>query len=485
MEQLAYHDLRSFVEAAKKVSDWRQIDGADWDGEIGALVESAAELVPQPPMLIFDKIKGYPAGYRVLSLPYAAYKRVALSFGLSTEMSKLELVRAIARKIKSTKPIPPREVKSSPLMENVMEGDRVDLLRFPALRFHEQDGGRYIGTGDCLINADIEGGFINMGTYRMQLHERNLLGLWMSPGQHGRLVCMKYWEQGKSCPVVVTFGMHPMIFALAHTKIAWGQSEIDHAGGLIGAPVEIIRGPHTGLPIPATSEIAIEGEVPPPKVESRAEGPFGEWPGYYSGGTIGTGEPQPVIKVKAIYHRNDPILEDEAPLWPGAVKIDANPTAGILWDQLENAGIQDIVGVYNHTSYLCVVAIKQRYAGHAKQAGLAALACSSAARNGRYVVVVDEDIDPSNLKEVMWAMMTRVDPATNIDLIDGCWSTPLDPRMPPSKRETRDHTNSRAVFYAVRPFEWRDKFPKVSRTSRELREAVVKKFSNIVPFPKG
>jgi 4-hydroxy-3-polyprenylbenzoate decarboxylase len=485
MEQLAYHDLRSFVEAAKKVSDWREIEGADWDGEIGALVESAAELVPQPPMLIFDKIKGYPAGYRVLSLPYAAYKRVALSFGLSTEMTKLELVRAIARKIKSTKPIPPREVKTSPIMENVMEGDKVDLFKFPALRFHEQDGGRYIGTGDCLINADMEGGFINMGTYRMQLHEKNLLGLWMSPGQHGRLVCMKYWEQGRSCPVVVTFGMHPMVFALAHTKIAWGQSEIDHAGGLIGAPLDIIRGPHTGLPIPASSEIAIEGEVPPPKMESRAEGPFGEWPGYYSGGTIGTGEQQPVIKVKAIYYRNDPILEDEAPLWPGAIKIDANPTAGILWDQLESAGIQDIAGVYNHTSYLCVVAIKQRYAGHAKQAGLAALACSSAARNGRYVVVVDEDIDPSNIKEVMWAMMTRVDPATNIDLIDGCWSTPLDPRMPPSKRESRDHTNSRAVFYAVRPFEWRDKFPKVSRTSRELREAVVKKFSGVIPFPKG
>src|SRR5262249_51493235 len=89
MEQLAYHDLRSFVEAAKKVSDWRQIDGADWDGEIGALVESTAELVPQPPMLIFDKIKGYPAGHRVLSLPYAPYKRLAPSFRLSTEMTKL------------------------------------------------------------------------------------------------------------------------------------------------------------------------------------------------------------------------------------------------------------------------------------------------------------------------------------------------------------------------------------------------------------
>ena len=485
MESLGYNDLRGFIEEAKKVSDWREIDGADWNGEIGALVESTAELVPQPPMLIFNRIKGYPAGFRVLSLPYASYKRVAVAFGLSPDRSKLEIVRQVARKIKSARPIPPEIVKTSPLMENVMEGDKVDLFKFPAVRFHEQDGGRYIGTGDCLINADVEGKFINMGTYRMQLHERNLLGLWMSPGQHGRLVCMKYWEQGKSCPVVATFGLHPIVFALSHTKIAWGQSELDNVGGVIGRPLEILRGPLTGLPIPASSEIAIEGEVPPPNVESRAEGPFGEWPGYYSGGTLGTGEPQPVIKVKAVYYRNDPILEDEAPLWPGAVKIDANPTSGILWDQLESAGIQDIVGVYNHTPYLTVVAIKQRYAGHAKQAGHAALTCSAAARNGRYVVIVDEDIDPTNMKEVLWAMMTRVDPATNIDIVDGCWSTPLDPRMPPSKRESKDHTNSRAIFFAVRPFEWRDKFPKTSRTSRELREEVVKKFGNVIPFPKG
>lgn len=484
MESICYEDLRGFVEEAKKVSDWKLIEGADWDREIGALVESTAELIPQPPMLLFDRIKGYPPGFRVLSLPYAAYKRVALAFGLPTDKSKLELVRLAARKIKSARPIPPEEVKSSPLLENVMEGNKVDLFKFPALRFHEQDGGRYIGTGDCLINADLEGNLVNMGTYRMQLHDSNLLGLWMSPGQHGRLICMKYWEQGKSCPVVATFGLHPLVFSVSHTKIAWGQPELDFAGGIMGRPLKVLRGPLTGLPIPASSEIAIEGEVPPPSVESRAEGPFGEWPGYYSGGTLGTGEPQPVIKVKAVYHRNDPILEDEAPLWPGAVKIDLNPASGILWDQLESAGIQDVVGVYSHTSYLCVIAIKQKYAGHAKQAGLAALSCSASARNGRYVVVVDEDIDPTNIKEVLWAMMTRVDPKTNIDILDGCWSTPLDPRMPPDKRESRDHTNSRALFYAVRPFAWRDKFPKVSRSSGELRERTIAKFKEIVPFPK-
>ena len=141
--------------------------------------------------------------------------------------------------------------------------------------------------------------------------------------------------------------------------------------------------------------------------------------------------------------------------------------------------------MYNHSPYLTVLAIQQRYAGHAKQAGLAAVSCAAAARNGRYVVVVDEDIDPSNIKEVLWAMMTRVDPKTNIDLIDGTWSTPLDPRMPPEKRDSKDHTNSRAIFYAVRPFEWRDKFPKVSRSSRALREEVIRKFRGVIPFPEA
>src|SRR5918994_6582504 len=105
MGELAYHDFRSFIEEAKKLSDHRIIENADWDGEIGALVESTAELGPQPPMLIFDKVKGYPAGYRVCSLPYAAYRRVALALGLPTDKPKLEVLRLAARKIKNVQPI--------------------------------------------------------------------------------------------------------------------------------------------------------------------------------------------------------------------------------------------------------------------------------------------------------------------------------------------------------------------------------------------
>ena len=104
---VVFDDLRSFVEACREVDEWRQIDGADWDQEIGALTEATAELIPEPPLLIFDRVKDYPAGYRVVSLLLASAKRAALSLALPLDRSKLELVRLAARKIKATQPIPP------------------------------------------------------------------------------------------------------------------------------------------------------------------------------------------------------------------------------------------------------------------------------------------------------------------------------------------------------------------------------------------
>lgn len=477
MSEAVFEDLRSFIDASKAIDTWHEVRDADWKHEIGALSELSAEL-PEPPMLIFDRIKGYPEGYRVASLVLASTKRAALALGLPLDQPKLELIRLAANKIKDVKPIPPAEVPDGPVMENKMVGEDVDLSRFPAPHFHAKDGGRYLGTGDIVIMREPESGYLNMGTYRMQVHERNLLGLWISPGKNGRLIRQRYWDQGKSCPVVAAFGEDPVTFSAANQYIPWGRSELEFAGGFRGKPVQVIRGPVTGLPIPAHAEIAIEGEIPPPAEQARDEGPFGEWPGYYSGGTIGTGEPQPVIRVKAVYHRKNPIIMDEAPLWPFAKKSGIPVTAGILWDKLEKAGIQDIVGVWTYSSFLKVVSIRQRYAGHARQAGLAT--CALQPYLGRYVVIVDEDIDPTDIKEVLWAMQTRVDPITDIETLGGCWAGPLDPRMSPEKRAARDFTSSQAIFYAVRPFHWREKFPKVSRAERELRRQVMEKYQHIL-----
>lgn len=477
-----YDDWQSFVEACKMVSDWREISGVNWHKELGTLTEAVAESSSDPPMLIFDHILGYPEGFRVVSLALASHRRFAVALGMDPELNRIEIVRQTAHRLNGLLPIAPRVVSSGLVMECRLEGDAVDITRFPAPHFHAGDGGRYIGTGDTVICRDPETGYVNVGTHRMQIHDRDLLGLWMSPGQQDRLICERYWANGQSCPLVATFGGDPLLFMASHNKLPWGQSELDWAGGLRGKPIEVIEGPLTGLPIPAHAEIAIEGEALPPDELSRAEGPFGEWPGYYSGGTIGTGRPQPVVRIRAIYHRQRPWLHDQTPLWPGAPTFGIRFDSALLWNQLENAGVQDVRGVFCSHPFWIVVSIRQRAAGHARQAGMAVLGCSAGARNGRFVVIVDDDIDPSNMQEVLWAIQTRCDPVSDIQCIEDTWSTPLDPRMSPAKREQRDFTNSRAIVYAVRPYPWKDRYPQVSRASREERQAVMHKYRDLFAF---
>jgi len=115
------------------------------------------------------------------------------------------------------------------------------------------------------------------------------------------------------------------------------------------------------------------------------------------------------------------------------------------------------------------VAIKQRYPGHAVQAGHIAAMCHAGAYLGRFVIVVDEDIDVSNLEEVIWAACTRCDPATNIDFIENAWSSALDPMISPDDRKAGKLYNSRAIIDACRPFHWKDEFQKVNAPSPEAR----------------
>ncbi len=141
-----------------------------------------------------------------------------------------------------------------------------------------------------------------------------------------------------------------------------------------------------------------------------------------------------------------------APQWPGAPHHSVRFEGGILWEQLEAVGVPGIVGTYVHNPFLVVVAIKQQYAGHAKQAGMAVLGSAASARNGRFVVIVDEDIDPSNMKEVIWAMTTRVDPKTDIEIVETAGRRRSIRVCRRSRPPTGPFTNSRAIFYAVRPW---------------------------------
>jgi 4-hydroxy-3-polyprenylbenzoate decarboxylase len=129
------------------------------------------------------------------------------------------------------------------------------------------------------------------------------------------------------------------------------------------------------------------------------------------------------------------------------------------------------------------VAIKQLYPGHSRQVGHVAAMCHVGAYAGRYIIVVDDDIDVTNLEELMWAVATRSDPATSIDIIPRCWSTPLDPRISPEDKKAGKMMNSRAVIDATRPWEWRDQFPVVNRPSKEWRREAIDKWGWVTQRP--
>src|SRR6185295_18235511 len=138
--------------------------------------------------------------------------------GMDPDTGKTEILRKASRRLRDAPRVPPREVKDGPIFENAMRGAEVDLLKFPSLKAHRRDGGRYIGTGSCVFNRDPDSGFVNMGTYRLQVHDAKTLGLWHNPGAHGRAICEKYWKEGKAAPIAATFGGDPAVMMCAHTK---------------------------------------------------------------------------------------------------------------------------------------------------------------------------------------------------------------------------------------------------------------------------
>ena len=460
--------LRSWLKEVGALGELREIEGADWDLEIGGIADLVTEMGNSPAVL-FDGIKGYPKGYRVLIDSLGSTRRLGLSLGIPPDLAPLEFVKEWRKKSRGLKLIPPRVVKEGPVLENVRRGKDVDLFSFPAPRWFELDGGRYIGTGSVNITRDPEEGWVNLGTARVMVHDAKTVGFYIAPGRHGRIHREKAFAQGEPFKVAISLGHDPLIFLAGALEIPYGVCEYDFIGGILGRPVEVIEGELTGLPVPATAEIVLEGECI--KGEERTEGPFGEWTGYYGS----SARPEPVVKIQSVMFRNDPIILGYARKWRAPLK------AALVWDDLEKAGVPDIQGVWYHeaagAAYLfLVVSVKQRYPGHARQAGIIATQCHAAAYLGRYTVVVDEDIDPSNLDEVLWAVCTRSDPEQDIEILRRCWSGPLDPIIP----KERKGFNSRAIIDATRPFEWLQEFPPVAKSSRELRERLLRRWGKLL-----
>jgi UbiD family decarboxylase len=413
-----------------------------------------AHAQPARPAPLFDEIRGCPKGFRVLTCTTSSPARLSSILRLPVQRSHAGLVAVLRGKPAQWQAaavdFPFETVKSGPVLQNVRQDAKVDLNAFPSPLWHEMDGGRYIGTGCSVVTRDLDSEWVNVGTYRVQVLDEKHVALDMVPGKHGRIQYEKHKKAGRRFPVAI------------------GMCEWNYVGSILGEPVSAIQGELTNLPFPAASEIVLEGFVEPG--DERAEGPFGEFHGYYPG-KAGTA---PCVTVERVYYRNDPIIVGSPPAKPpnDYSYSKAVMRSALLHDALVAAGLPDLKAVWAHeiggARMFNVAAIRQRYAGHARQAGHLLSQCGVGAYMSRYSVVVDDDIDPANLQEVMWAVATRTDPAVDIDVIRRGMGSKNDPMFVAYPYDAP--LSSKAIIDACRPWEHLEGFPAVAEASKELQE---------------
>jgi UbiD family decarboxylase len=429
--QWQYSDLREWLREADKLGELKTVLGASWQEEIGL---ASDVIIPSDdgPAIIFDEVPGCPKGFRLLINVFAG-KRRAMTLGFPQGLTKQELSQAYFEHYqKKQQHIPPVIVGDGPIFENVLTSNAVDIHKFPTPIWHANDGGRYIGTGCYSVTMDPDERWINVGCYRAMIQDQRSVSLLIVPGKHGYMHREKYFRRGEKMPLVIVVGGDPLFFFMAGTEHPYGLCEYDIVGGMRRRPVELVRGKITGLPFPASAEIVLEGFLN--NDNRKNEGPFGEWTGYYASDESA----QPVLEIEAVYHRNDPIILGVPPLGGGSdemARYRAIMRSAMLKHELQNAGVPDVTQVWCHevgaSRMLHGIAIKQRYPGHAKQVGVLSSSCGSTVYGCKMVIVVDDDIDVSNFEQLMWAMVTRCDPATSIDILRRMRTSPADPRLLP------------------------------------------------------
>jgi 4-hydroxybenzoate decarboxylase len=393
--------------------------------DVGSMGRAACDMEMDGggPALLCRNVSGYqiPLAFCL----HASNRRVALSLGLRKDVPVHELFHAFCERW-DRYPVAPVVVQSGPCKEVVKTGSQVNLAEFPVVRWNTSDGGPYI-CKTAVITKDPETGHHNVGLYRIQLKDRNLLGVPVIPAHDiGRHYQVAQELGKKELDVAIALGNDPALSLASCSPLPPEWEEYSYAGALKGEPLSLVKAETVDLLVPATSEIIIEGKIS--LTETAVEGPFAEFPGYYS-----HTRRKPEIRVTAVTHRTKPIFEG---LYIGvpwtecdgisqiANSVSVYKEAKLLAPELES---------FNLASSWCLVGIasmKKRYAGQDKKVMSAVLATPHASYGMKVLLIVDHDIDPFNLDQVMWALATRFDPSTGITLIPNATMNPLDPIAP-------------------------------------------------------
>ncbi len=403
-------DLRSFLDLVKrrKAEDFqivsKEIDPAY---ELTALVVKLEREARRRPVLLFERVKG--SKFPVLTNLHASRARLAAAMGVAPEETQRAYLRAVER------PIPPRTVATGPVKEVVLTGERVDLYALPQILHHEGDAGAYV-TAAISFAKDPTAEVWNCAYNRLQIKGRDTTSIHLTTGKH-------LWEfhriaeaRGEPLPLALVIGVHP---AIALGALAIGSIDEDERaimGALLGEPLELVKCETSDVLVPAHAELVIEAEILPR--ERTPEGPFGEFTGY----SLGERQRE-IVRVKAITHRRDAMFQDITVAHLDHMLLSTIPMEANL-HRAVRAMVPSVKAVRVPGPFTCYVSIEQRVPGQAKNAILAVLGADLYMKR---VVVVDQDVDVFDDRQVNWAIATRCQPDRDITIITNARGSDLDP----------------------------------------------------------
>ncbi|QJD28881.1 4-hydroxy-3-polyprenylbenzoate decarboxylase [Methylococcus geothermalis] len=431
-----YRDLRDFIGRLEAEGELRRVAAAvDPNLEITEICDRT--LKAEGPALLFEHPKG--SSIPLLGNLFGTPRRVALGMG-ETSVGALRDVGRLLASLKEPEPpkgmrdafdkmplyrqvlhMAPKEVRNAPCQQEVVRGSEVDLGRYPIQTCWPGDAGPLI-TWPLVITRGPHKPRQNLGIYRQQVIDRNqTIMRWLA--HRGGALDFRDWQEarpGEPFPVAVALGADPATMLGAVTPVPDALSEYGFAGLLRGARTEVARCILSDLQVPASAEIVLEGFLYPG--ETAPEGPFGDHTGYYN-----EVESFPVFTIECITQRHSPIYHStytgRPPDEPAVLGVALNEVfVPILQKQFP-----EIVDFYlppEGCSYrLAVVSMRKQYPGHAKRVMFGVWSFLRQFMYTKFVMVVDDDIDARDWKDVVWAMTTRMDPARDITLIE---NTPID-----------------------------------------------------------
>jgi UbiD family decarboxylase len=410
-------DLREFLKVLEEEHELQKVKiEVDPKHELGAICKIHNER-PNSPALLFQNVKGHKIP--VVGQLLATDRRVALALGLAQENVFDETVR------RASNPIAPRRVSDGPCQEVVFEGAAVDVSKLPICTNNPCDGGPYITAGHVIIK-DPEYGK-NLSIYRMMLVSKNEVTIRFTPGHDGYdFIKNAEKRDQKKFEVAVCIGVPPAVYVASQFEPRIGVFELEIAGGLAGEPIDVVKCRTLDLEVPALAEIVLEGELAiPPKTGD--EGPFGEFCGY----TTAQVPNERIMTIKAITHRRNPIYHN---IWLGKpphehLYIDALTYAVAAYQELKPAypALKKAYAPPWGVSIVLLLQLEKRLMRPGMVDNILAASLYTRSGKWKHVFVLDEDIVLEDPNEVLWALTTRFQPATDMFVIPRGITSSLEP----------------------------------------------------------